>query len=78
VRYDRVQPNTDDDTQTHSVLSPRLIFKSDWASRDQVVLQYSRYFYGSNTAVMTGYPPKKDVTVVPDDDVVSLTASIWW
>jgi hypothetical protein len=78
VRYDRVQPNTDDDTQTHAVVSPRLIFKSDWASRDQVVLQYSRYFYGSNTAVMTGYPPKKDVTVVPDDDVVSLTASIWW
>ncbi len=78
IRYDRVMPNTDDSTQTHAALSPRLFFKSDWSSRDQVVLQYSRYFYGSNTAVVTGVPPMKDPTVVPDEDVFSLTAQIWW
>lgn len=78
VRYDRVMPDTDDSTQTHAALSPRLFFKSDWGSRDQVVLQYSRYFYGSNTAVVAGVPPRKDPTVVPDEDVFSLTAQIWW
>lgn len=78
LRYDRVMPDTSDASQTHAILSPRLIFKSDWASRDQVILQYSRYFNGSNTAVVDGYPPEKDRTIDPDSDVVSLTASIWW
>lgn len=78
VRYDRVIPDTSDASQTHAILSPRLIFKSNWASNDQVMLQYSRYFYGSNSAPVVGYPPAKDATVVPDDDVITLSASIWW
>ncbi len=78
LRYDRVLPDVSDSSQTHAALSPRVIFKSDWASRDQVVLQYTRYFYGSNTAVVTGTPPAKDYVVVPDPDVLSLTAQIWW
>jgi hypothetical protein len=78
LRYDRVIPDTSDATQTHAILSPRLIFKSDWASNDQVMLQYSRFFYGSNSAPVVGYPPAKDPTVVPDNDVFTLSASIWW
>jgi hypothetical protein len=78
IRYDRVMPDVDDSTQTHAAVSPRLFFKSDWASRDQVVLQYTRYFYGSNTAVVDGYPPAKDYSVIPDKDVISLTAQMWW
>jgi hypothetical protein len=77
-RYDRVMANTDDSRQTYAVISPRLIFHSDWDSQDQVVLQYSRYMVGSGVPVITGYPPAPDLYTVPDADVVSLTASMWW
>src|SRR5690606_2013844 len=37
LRYDRILPNIDDTDRTHAILSPRLIFHSDWGSQDQVV-----------------------------------------
>ncbi len=77
-RYDRVLANTNDTHQTNAVISPRLIFHSDWNSQDQVVLQYSHYMVGSGVPVITGYPPAPDLYTVPDADVVSLTAAIWW
>ncbi len=77
-RYDRVMPDTSDAAQTHAIVSPRIIFKSDWQSQDQVVLQYSRYMSGSRTTVKVGYPPERDPTVVPDEHVISLAASMWF
>jgi len=78
IRYDRVLADAADDTQTHAIISPRLIWKSDWASRDQVMLQYSAYLNGSNVAPVVGYPPAKDVTVRPDEHVLSLSVTMWW
>jgi hypothetical protein len=77
-RYDRVLGNTSDSRQTYAVVSPRIIFHSDWDSQDQVVLQYSRYMVGSGVPVITGYPPAPNLYTIPDKDVVSLTAAIWW
>ncbi|MGC4086911.1 MAG: hypothetical protein QM756_03225 [Polyangiaceae bacterium] len=77
-RYDRVAPNMDDQRYSFAVLSPRLIFRTNWDSRDQLVLQYSRWFNGSRTTVRTGYPPREDITVVPDENMISLSASMWW
>ena len=77
-RYDRVMASTSDMRQTYAVISPRVIFRSDWDSQDQVVLQYSRYLVGSGVPVITGYPPAPNLYTVPDADVVSLTAAIWW
>jgi hypothetical protein len=78
ARYDRVMANTDDMRQTFSVISPRVIFRSDWDSQDQVVLQYSRYLVGSGVPVITGYPPSPDYYTMQDKDVITLTAAIWW
>lgn len=77
-RYDKVDPNLDDSHYSFAVLSPRLIFRTDWQATNQITLQYSRYVYGSLTTVRTGYPPRDDVTVVPDADVLSLSAAMWW
>ena len=77
-RYDRVILNVDDAHQTHAILTPRLIFHSNWNSQDQVVLQYSHYMDGNRVAVKNGYPPVRDPTLRPDQDVVSLIASMWW
>lgn len=78
LRYDRVAPDVDDDRYSFAVLSPALLFKTGYQSRDQISLQYSHYFNGSHTTVRTGYPPREDVTVYPDEDVLSLSASMWW
>jgi hypothetical protein len=77
-RYDRVMANMDDMTRTHAIATGRLIFRSDWQSNDQITLQYARLFNGSGVWVKEGNPPAYDPTVVPDADVVSLTATMWW
>jgi hypothetical protein len=78
VRVDRVVPDSNDSTQSFSIVSPRLIFRSKWQSHDQVVLQYSRFMYGSGVHVRSGYPAMVDPTINPDRDMVSLSASMWW
>lgn len=78
ARYDQVNPNSDDKKQSFMILSPRLIFRTDWQASNQVVLQYSRYVHGSASPVRTGYPPSLDRDAVPDDHVISLAGSMWW
>jgi hypothetical protein len=71
-------PNMNDSSQSFTIVSPRLIFRSKWNAHDQVVLQYSRFFYGDNVVVRSGYPAAPDPTISPDRDVISLSASMWW
>lgn len=78
VRYDIVQPDVDFSSYNFAVLSPRLIFRTGWQAQDQVTLQYSRWFNGVYTTVRGGYPPREDVTIIPDENMVSLSASMWW
>jgi hypothetical protein len=78
LRYDRVVANTDDDAQTFAALTPRLIFRSDYNSQDQVTLSYSRFFYGNGVVLRPGYRKLDEPSVVPDDDVFSLSATMWW
>jgi hypothetical protein len=45
-RFDVVQPDMDDGSQSFSVISPRLVFRTAFVTHEQVMLQYSHYFYG--------------------------------
>jgi hypothetical protein len=78
TRVDRVMPNGSDAAQAFSIVSPRLIFRSKWQAHDQVVLQYSHFFYGDGVVVRSGYPAVPDPTIHPDRDMISLSASMWW
>jgi len=78
LRYDRVDPLTDDAHYSFAVVSPRIILRTDWQATDQVVIQYSHWFNGSNTLVRTGDPPMPDPATIPDGDMVSISASMWW
>ena len=78
ARLDEVYPNMDEAKEAFVIVSPRLIFRTDWQSTNQVVLQYSRFINGSLTTVRTGYPPREDLSAIPDENVVSLSASMWW
>ncbi len=59
------------------MISPRLIFKSDWNSNDQLVLQYSRVNYGRGTIANNsqGVP---DASVYQDENVITAYGSLWW
>jgi hypothetical protein len=73
ARYDLVQPNLDDNTQSFHVISPKLILRTKFASHEEVYIQYSRYVNGDN--VSPGYPHEE---LKPDDGVFSITATMWW
>jgi hypothetical protein len=45
---------------------------------DQIVLQYSHWFNGADTLVRVGDPPREDIRTVPDTNMISLSASMWW
>jgi hypothetical protein len=45
-RYDIVQPNRDISGESFSVFSPRIIFRTAFVTHEQIMIQYSRYFYG--------------------------------
>jgi hypothetical protein len=49
VRMDRVQPNSNVSEQSFSVLSPRIVLRSKWVTREQISFQYSRYLYNQRT-----------------------------
>jgi hypothetical protein len=51
VRVDRLQPNKDIPEQSFSIISPRLVFTSNWVTREQITFQYSRYLYNQRECV---------------------------
>jgi len=77
-RLDHVSQQSEFPDRDFSIISPRVIFRSDWQSRDQVVLQYSHYLYGKAPLVKSGYPLVDDPSLKPDADMVSLSANMWW
>jgi hypothetical protein len=47
-RFDEVQPNMDDNTQSFAVLSPRVFLRTAFVTHEQVLVQYSHYFYNAS------------------------------
>ncbi len=45
-RFDVVDPNMNISGESFSVISPRIIFRTAFVTHEQIMLQYSRYFYG--------------------------------
>lgn len=104
ARYDRVQPNSKVPEQSFAILSPRLIFRTAWISREAITVQYSRYFYNQRECDPIGNPllcvqPPSAANIPdgfgatsedqndeargapiapPDQQVVTLSATIWW
>ena len=47
VRVDSIQPNLDNSTHTFTVFSPRLVFRTEFVTHEQIMVQYQYYSYGS-------------------------------
>jgi hypothetical protein len=54
VRFDRLQPNSRIPEQSFGILSPRLVFKSKFVTREAITVQYSHYLYNQRTCPTTG------------------------
>ncbi len=78
TRFDHVRLNGADDRGAMWVISPRLLFHTDWQSRDEIALQYSHFVTGSDVAVRSGSPPVLDSSISPDVSVFSLSGTFWW
>ena len=72
-RYDMVNPDMADAARSFSVVSPRLIFRTSFVSHEQVVLGYSRYFYGADVA-----PSFPFMELRPDKHLFEASAVMWW
>jgi hypothetical protein len=85
-RYDLVDVNTSDSSSNFSVFSPRIILRSNFVTHEQILFQYSRYFYGSNAAVasfpynggMSAYPYNAAGQAVGADKNAFTVAAIIW
>lgn len=73
LRYDLVSPDMSDGSVAFSVLSPRLVLRTEFLAKEQVTLQYVRYFHRSN--VVAAWP---NAGAVPDGSALLLMATMWW
>jgi hypothetical protein len=93
LRLDSVNPNMDNSEQTFYVVSPRLVFRSEFVTHEAVVLQYSFYKYGAaytdpaKSAAVMPWPygqygtwsiGSAGLNMQPDKHVLSLWAQMWW
>jgi hypothetical protein len=78
TRFDHVRPNSEFNNQSYHIISPRLLFHTDWDSRDELVLQYSKFVYGQDVIVKTGFPPEDDPAAIPDGHVITMSGTYWW
>jgi hypothetical protein len=80
-RFDRVMPDGSKSEVAYSAISPRMILHSNWLSREYVILNYTRYFFGNENyqpsppyRQPTPPAPPYDQIVHADENVISLTA----
>ena len=88
ARFDYVEPNLDNSTHNFWVVSPKLVFRTQFVTHEQIILQYQYYSYGSwynNTANNMNSLPfpyggggPQFYPAHPDSHTVTIAASMWW
>ena len=76
LRADRVAPNSKDSDETFYVLAPRLIFRTNWVSRETFSIIYGKWFYGPHSHAETGSTVMGDVGL--DDQLIAFNVNMWW
>jgi hypothetical protein len=77
-RFDHVRLDNDLNARSFNIYTARLLFHTDWLSRDEFALQYSYFAYGDQVLVARGYPPVDDPNLNPDSHVLAMSATFWW
>ena len=78
-RFDRLVPDDRRAERSYAIVSPKLVFRTSWQTRESVTLQYTKWLYGSapvfegDRVGLTNNPGQK-----LDDQMVAIYASMWW
>ncbi|MBC8131806.1 MAG: hypothetical protein H7X95_02400 [Deltaproteobacteria bacterium] len=90
LRGDRVVPSSLDAGETFHVIASRLVFKTDWQSRETITLSYAKWFYGPRSRPEAGsaFGPGSGAATGPvpvgpelgklDDQLIALNVNMWW
>lgn len=62
-RFDRLQPRSNVPEQSFTVLAPRLVFRSDFATHEEITIGYAKYFYAQREC--DGYSPQNPSSLRP-------------
>lgn len=79
ARFDYLVPNSRVANQNFAVLSPRVVFRSQLVTHEQIALQYSRYFYAKRECDV-GTPsdiPRSGASGTNVQDVPGSSAAAW-
>ena len=76
LRVDRVAPNSKDSEETFYVLAPRLVFRTNWVSRETISIIYGKWFYGPHSHGEAGSSVTGDVGF--DDQLIAFNVNMWW
>jgi hypothetical protein len=70
----------DQNDNTFTVLTAKLVLRSDWTAREALTLQYSKYLYRDNFHLVTlnSGGQVSNNTEQPDQDFVALFGTLWW
>jgi len=80
TRFDYLMPNSDYSKQNFGIISPRLVFRSNLVTHEQIALEYSRYIYSQRMCqpgmtpadlTRTGYDPREVLCVQPPTSTVA-------
>jgi hypothetical protein len=74
LRVDRVAPNSRDSEETFHVVAPRLVFKTNWTSRENISVMYAKWFYGTDTHGEFSVPRVPRL----DDQLFALNVNMGW
>ena len=81
-RADRVMPNLDNGDLDFFVFSPRLIFRTAFVTHEQILFQYSRYWYETPAAGLGMFPYNQQagagVFPTGDKNAFQIAAIIWF
>jgi len=78
LRLDHVLPDLEDFGRSFGVVSPKLIFRTDWITREAVTVQYSGYLLGDDVIVTGDNRLVNTNSENPDRHMVSVFATMWW
>jgi hypothetical protein len=76
LRADCVVPNSKDLGETFYVLAPRVIFRTNWVSRESISIIYGRWFYGPRSHPETSSLLATDVGL--DKNLIAFNVNMWW
>jgi hypothetical protein len=78
TRLDAVLPDLAQGGRSFGVITPKLVFRSDWNNQATATLQYSGYVLGDSVVVNGDERLLNNPSEQPDAHLLALYATIWW